>query len=327
MPAPQRSPALVRVPLAAMAVHAAFAGWLGGGELVLAAGMPTCTPPAGVGEPHSPPPTSDDGRHAAVSAVLPSRGVAAGSTFDLGIRFRMDPGWHIYWNGYNDTGLAPSITVQLPEGWTAGEARWPGPSRHLSPGNILDHVYEGEVIALIPVTVPPKAAAGSTGQLVVSIDYLVCNRECVPEEAKLEVEVPVVLKPEPEPEGVKLLDATRAAVPRPWPSSGLTAAWRGSTLEIAASEPRVEAIEFYPAKDSPEPRNLIADGRASGTTLRVAFKRLPAGSGALSGVVALRRMPTSPLPVSSSPPSSSEPPVVGAMTEFYILNLPYPGVK
>src|SRR5262245_15955955 len=79
--------------------------------------------------------------HAKVSLVSEKRTVTRGSNFLLAVRFDLEPGWHIYWKGQNDTGYPPSVTLDLPEGFRTGEILWPVPKRLVSPGNILDHVY------------------------------------------------------------------------------------------------------------------------------------------------------------------------------------------
>ena len=48
----------------------------------------------------------------------------------------MQPGWHVYWNGRNDTGTPVRITLTVPEGFAAGDVLWPAPVRHVAAGEI-----------------------------------------------------------------------------------------------------------------------------------------------------------------------------------------------
>ena len=47
--------------------------------------------------------------------------------------------------------------MTLPAGYKAGEMLWPAPARHVSNGGLLDHVYEGRAMILLPVEVPADA--------------------------------------------------------------------------------------------------------------------------------------------------------------------------
>ena len=68
----------------------------------------------------------------ATVALLSATDVAApGRTLDLGLHFRFQPGWHIYWMNPGDAGQAPRIEVFAPAGSALGEVSWPA-----SPGFI-----------------------------------------------------------------------------------------------------------------------------------------------------------------------------------------------
>src|SRR5687767_14969805 len=48
--------------------------------------------------------------------------VKPGDTFRVGVHFRMDPGWHVYWKNPGDSGLATEVSWDMP-GVTVGELR------------------------------------------------------------------------------------------------------------------------------------------------------------------------------------------------------------
>ena len=54
--------------------------------------------------------------------------VAPGQPFRIGLRQRMAPGWHTYWQNPGDAGLPPDVTLTLPEGAGAGPIQWPAPA-------------------------------------------------------------------------------------------------------------------------------------------------------------------------------------------------------
>jgi hypothetical protein len=84
--------------------------------------------------------------HATPEIILEDDAIAPGGTTWIGVRFKIENGWHLYWNGRNDSGSPPSFAGELPAGYTLGEWLWPAPKRHIAPGDILDHIYEDSVL-------------------------------------------------------------------------------------------------------------------------------------------------------------------------------------
>src|SRR5262249_35102793 len=65
----------------------------------------------------------------AVSLVSDIVTIHPGSTFWVGVRHRIAPGWHTYWVNPGDSGEPMSIEWSLPPGFTAGPIVWPAPER------------------------------------------------------------------------------------------------------------------------------------------------------------------------------------------------------
>ncbi len=127
-----------------------------------------------------------------------------GETVKLGLRFVMQPNWHIYWNGTNDTGEPPKWKVSLPEGWTADDTAkegrwWPVPTAYAGTADLRDHVYFDEVVLLQPMTI---AADAKPGEYSVKIDanWLVCEDACIPEKGSSAFKIVVVGHDEKLPE-------------------------------------------------------------------------------------------------------------------------------
>ena len=130
---------------------------------------------------------------AKASLISLEDGFVPGGVTHLGVRFEIADHWHIYWDGLNDSGLPPAITLDLPEGFEAMPTRWPAPTRNIIGENdLLDHVLEGEVLAVIPVRVPIDATVGSTLKITGKSDWLVCDEACRPGPARRSIEHPVV---------------------------------------------------------------------------------------------------------------------------------------
>lgn len=186
-----------------------------------------------------------------------------GETQLIGVRFDLQPKWHLYWDGQNDTGLPVTLDWELPGGFRAGEIRWPVPTRYTSPGDILDHVYEDRVTLLVPLSVPANAQPGSTVTLSVDADWLVCADVCIPGWDTLTLELPVASAgAEKAPgDGFRAIESSRASLPVPLPEKqrDVSVAWSGDELLIT---PRgaFTRVSFYPSPGSRPVSDLIKSG-------------------------------------------------------------------
>src|SRR5690348_1225527 len=93
------------------------------------------------------------GPHGTVELLARDASLQPGTTAWLGVRFVMDPGWHVYWRNAGDSGIPPRLTWSLPRDFGAGEVRWPRPERIVE-GPLVSFGYRGSVLLLVPVTVP-----------------------------------------------------------------------------------------------------------------------------------------------------------------------------
>lgn len=231
--------------------------------------------------------------HATAELLVEDSALQPGSTTWIGVRFKIADGWHLYWNGRNDTGSAPSFKVTLPPGYALGAWLWPVPKRHVSPGEILDHVYEGSVLLMAPLSVPADAKPGTKASLRVDAGWVVCDSNiCVAEDAKVEAAIPVQKAVEPGAY-TKEFESARQKQPKPWPmdsgkfsaSISTTAGRRVATIHAKGAT----RLEFYPLLDGAEPGATIKSGAAAGDTLTIPLLDGPRGGGALKGVVAVAR--------------------------------------
>lgn len=135
-----------------------------------------------------------------------------GGSFDLGVRFELAEGWHVYFRNPGEAALGTELTF-AGEGATIGPVAWPTPTRLLDPsGTIATFGYEHEV--LFPVRVAVAADAPSTLRTSVVADFLVCRVECIPGRVTLARTIPVADAPIPaSAEVVSRFESTRAALP------------------------------------------------------------------------------------------------------------------
>jgi thiol:disulfide interchange protein DsbD len=208
------------------------------------------------------PPREPEPDHARARLIAERTAAAPGSTITLGLVVDMDEGWHVYWNGRNDTGYPVTVELDLPEGWTRGPTLYPPPERHIAPGGIIDHIYEGRVTLLIPVTIPADAEP-ATAEITGTADWLVCREACIPGDAPVRATIAVT----PDTAAAErtadtaLIEASRRAMPVALADSTLTAWVERDTLVIESAAPG--NLEFYPSAASAALAEPIASAAVS----------------------------------------------------------------
>lgn len=110
----------------------------------------------------------------------------AGRAWMLALRFTpKSPEWHGYWSNPGDAGQGMRLSLDLPEGWEAGDPLYPVPQRLLISG-LMNHIYEGTYVVLVPVKVPAGAMVSGVPPVTGQVEYLACTDTiCVPQDAVL----------------------------------------------------------------------------------------------------------------------------------------------
>src|SRR5581483_8213263 len=103
----------------------------------------------------------------------------------------------------------------LPEGYTAGPIVWPTPTR-IPVSHLVNFGYDGETTLLTQITPPRDLGARTSDTLEAAVSWLVCEKECIPGDAKLSLSLPVQAgSAGGMPSAIQpVFDAARAAVPR-----------------------------------------------------------------------------------------------------------------
>jgi DsbC/DsbD-like thiol-disulfide interchange protein len=117
--------------------------------------------------------------------------IAPGATFELAVLFEIDPHWHVYWKNPGDSGLPTSVVFMLPEGFKAGDIRWPVPSVLKGAGGLNDYGYEDSLLLSSKVTAPSDLKPGSTVEMAANVSWISCKDICIPGRTKLELKLPV----------------------------------------------------------------------------------------------------------------------------------------
>lgn len=195
--------------------------------------------------------------HGTLELIAEKQEIAPGQTLDVGLRFQLEKGWHVYWINPGDSGEPPRVEWRLPPGLSAGAIEWPTP-RRLESGSIVDYGYEDALLLIVPIRAQASLAAQPTAQLGAEVRVLVCSHEmCIPSKAELSLALPIQsLSSRADARTVDLFGATRKSLPRPLPANlKFSVADANESFVLTAvltaklGHPITQAI-FYPLAES-----------------------------------------------------------------------------
>jgi DsbC/DsbD-like thiol-disulfide interchange protein/cytochrome c biogenesis protein CcdA len=209
----------------------------------------------------------------AASLVASDASIKPGTPFTVALRLDHKPHWHSYWLNPG-TGLPTKIVWTLPAGWTAGDIQWPAPLvLEDSRGNVIGNGYEGDLLLPVILTPPADLKAGAIVELTAKAEWLMCQDECVPGNAKLSLSLPVAAEdPKPDAAWGEKIRAVLAQLPVTDPSwtIGASKDAKGVTLRVqaagsaAGAARTAEAIHFFSADGfiaSDVPESVTPDGK------------------------------------------------------------------
>jgi thiol:disulfide interchange protein len=158
-------------------------------------------------------------QHLTVELVPLEGSIQPGGSAEVGLHFKLDPGWHVYWVNAGDSGEPPSIKWNLPAGITAGPMQFPAP-RRLPLGPLMDFGYEDEVLFPITLKADSTLQPPATENLSAHVNWLVCREVCIPGKADLALPLAVTAQKGPvDPTRQALFDRFHSLMPQPLPAS------------------------------------------------------------------------------------------------------------
>jgi thiol:disulfide interchange protein/DsbC/DsbD-like thiol-disulfide interchange protein len=174
-------------------------------------------------------------------------GVDPGKPVWVGLQIAHQPEWHTYWKNPGDTGLPTQLTWTLPAGIEAGDIAWPVP-RKILVGPLANYGYEGTVLLPVPLTITPafKPSLFGDAEIRLKASWLVCQKECVPEEGEFLLKLPVRSSTAM---NAAAFDAAFAAAPQPLKGHAHVEV-RGQELAVSVAglpaQARGKDLEFFP---------------------------------------------------------------------------------
>ena len=147
-----------------------------------------------------------------------------GKSFTLGIRMKLEPEWHTYWENPGDAGLPMTAELMDANGFTCGALRFATPHKYVTSDAVL-YGYDSDVVFLLPIK--PPVGEKKTPQFKVKLTWLACKEVCLPGSATLELNADSVSDTECK-ENQRLLDRWTAKLPQP--GSGFNLEKVGTTV-------------------------------------------------------------------------------------------------
>ncbi len=208
------------------------------------------------------------------------------SRLKAGVEIKLTPGWHTYWRYPGDAGVPPRFDWRGSENLAGVDVLWPAPERILAGGSISIG-YERDVI--FPLRIRPADPARPV-KLALKLEYAVCEKLCVPAEARVRLDVPVNgAAPVP------ALTAAEANVPRRVKlGEAGSLAIIGVKLERGAAPRALVTARVPPGAKS----DLFAEGPSEEWALPVPEK-LPAEGGLVRFAFPLEGAPSGANPIPS----------------------------
>ena len=127
-----------------------------------------------------------DAGESSVSIIAESKTFEAGDDLLVGLSFKLNPGWHTYWENPGDAGEGASIIWTLPDGIKASKILWPGPER-IPVEPLMTFGYEDEVVLLTQIS--SNKNIDFPLKLSAKISWLTCKDICIPQEAEVDIEI------------------------------------------------------------------------------------------------------------------------------------------
>ena len=115
--------------------------------------------------------------------------IPSGAPFKVFLDFDLTEGWHTYADPSGDSGLPVRVAWTLPPDFKAGAIEWP-PAETYKDFGFTTYGYSGKVSLPITITSPKKTPSG-TVTLTAKVDWMVCEKTCIPESAEFSLSLPV----------------------------------------------------------------------------------------------------------------------------------------
>jgi DsbC/DsbD-like thiol-disulfide interchange protein len=211
-----------------------------------------------------------DGDARSAARLIAGSSPAGGTAFvRAGIEIRLKPGWHTYWRYPGDAGVPPQFDFAGSQNVKQVHVLWPAPQRLPEDGGISIGYARDVLLPLHVVAQDPNKPV----TLKLKLDYAVCEKLCVPAEARNEL----ILNGAPTSQDAALAAAEARVPKRHALGDGQTLAIRSVRREAGPERSRIVV-------DVASPMGTTVDLFAEGPTPQWALPLPAAVDGAPDGI-------------------------------------------
>ena len=115
----------------------------------------------------------------------------------LELKLDLKPEWHVYWENPGQSGMPPRLQLTTSEVAKIGQLQYFPPKR-IFVSHLVNYGYENSAVFYLPLQLP-KFLAQDSFQLTVKAQWLVCQEDCIPEEANFNFRLPITAESEKSP--------------------------------------------------------------------------------------------------------------------------------
>ena len=177
-------------------------------------------------------------------SIIPERTSLDGvEQITIATQIKLAPHWHVYWENPGDSGLPVKIEWETPEGFSLGEIQWPTPDK-ISYDILANYGYYDDVVLLQTLNIPENLPK-ETISLTATLNLLVCNEICIPENDTITITLNT-----PGEDHTEMMDIARAKLPTEF--NGTFEYMEKDENLILTVKPlpegaTIENLEFFPA--------------------------------------------------------------------------------
>jgi len=109
-----------------------------------------------------------------------------GGKLKIGLYFKIEPGWYLYWINPGEAGLPPQVEWELPPGFSLSSLEFPTPEKFLSSGYVV-YGYKNELLLLACFLTPEGFSIPTKETTVIKakLNWMVCRESCLIGEREL----------------------------------------------------------------------------------------------------------------------------------------------
>lgn len=206
------------------------------------------------------------------SAVRLIAGPRTGTVLLGGLAFKLQPGWKTYWRSPGDSGVPPRFDFSTSDNVEAVTVLWPAPMKFPDGSGGTAFGYKKQVV--LPLRIVAKNGDKPV-TLRSTVSYAVCDKTCIPVEAKLELAITGASGTED-----KTLTSALEAVPKPAKIGddtplvirGVSRAGQHMTVDVLApANAKVDLFAEGPTPDWALPVPKLIERKADGV-MRFGFE-------------------------------------------------------